>query len=102
MKKEEMTDGIRRYANSINKLVRSILTHYREEDIHLFRVTVKKLRAFLRLVSPPQQPLRLPKRFRAFYHATGVIRNLQIQRAGLAELSAKDGQDAIETLLGSI
>jgi CHAD domain-containing protein len=53
------------------------------EEIHLFRVQVKKLKAFLHLVQTglknPQE-LKLPKVLKKSYCLTGDVRRLQLQR----------------------
>jgi CHAD domain-containing protein len=52
MRRKEMAQLIRRYLVRLNILARKIAARYKEEDIHAFRVEIKKLRAFIRLVSP--------------------------------------------------
>ncbi|MEO8763035.1 MAG: CHAD domain-containing protein [Ginsengibacter sp.] len=72
----------KRYAG-IKLLFEQVILHFNEEDIHLFRVEVKKLRAFMRLVStvPDEEfEFKLPKKLNEFYHTLGVIRSLQIQK----------------------
>ena len=48
------------------------------EDIHDFRVEVKKLRAFLCLASGREE-IKLPRGLHHFYRIAGEIRNLQLQ-----------------------
>ncbi len=48
------------------------------EDIHAFRVEVKKLQAFLHLVSSGAK-VKTPGRLHLFYRMVGEIRNLQLQ-----------------------
>jgi CHAD domain-containing protein len=48
------------------------------EEIHAFRVEVKKLRAFLHL-APSEVKVKLPGRLHIFYQMVGKIRNLQLQ-----------------------
>jgi CHAD domain-containing protein len=55
------------------------ITWLDSEDIHAFRVQVKKLRAFLHLVSP-QKRIKIPGRLHRFYRIAGEIRNLQLQQ----------------------
>lgn len=54
------------------------ITYLDAEDIHAFRVEVKKLRAFLHL-APGEIKVRLPGRLHVFYQMIGEIRNLQLQ-----------------------
>jgi len=51
------------------------------EDIHQFRLEVKKLRAFIRLAGPAG--CRLPGKLHRVYKAVGEIRNLQLLRVSL-------------------
>ncbi|HVU94192.1 MAG TPA: CHAD domain-containing protein [Puia sp.] len=102
MRRKEMADLLRRYSVRLNILARKIAARYDEEDIHDFRVLVKKLRAFIRLVSPAAGRRRLPKRLRLFYHAVGAIRNLQLQRAGLQKVIDGGHTKSVETLLGHL
>jgi CHAD domain-containing protein len=48
------------------------------EDIHVFRVEVKKLRAFLQLASP-REKTKLPRHLHHFFRIVGEIRNIQLQ-----------------------
>jgi|GEM_PF-1982414 len=73
------------------------------EDVHLFRVKIKKWRAFLTLLSAedPQHAYltnngraRLPLRLRRFYRMTGEIRNRQLQLQRIKEYW-KDRKDAL-------
>jgi CHAD domain-containing protein len=62
-----------------------------EEAIHRFRVEVKKLRSCLRLAGATRTGLksRLPRKLHTFYSMTGVVRNLQLQRKGMAEAALR-------------
>src|SRR6478672_10524069 len=51
------------------------------EAIHDFRLEVKKLRGFLRLLQAglsPGSQLKIPPHLKAIYEATGQIRNIQL------------------------
>ncbi len=64
----------------INKLSRKIIKTWDADDIHVFRVQVKKLRAFLRLlnsVNKTENPL-IPEPLKTFYRYIGYIRNIQL------------------------
>jgi CHAD domain-containing protein len=54
------------------------ITYFDAQDIHAFRVEVKKLRAFLHLV-PTGVNVKLPACLHQFYRMVGEIRNLQQQ-----------------------
>lgn len=73
------------------------------EEIHAFRVKIKKLRAFLTLLAAedPQHSrlsktgrAQLPRRLRRFYRMTGEIRNRQLQLERIKEYW-KDKEDAL-------
>jgi CHAD domain-containing protein len=55
------------------------------EDIHAFRLEIKKMRAFLRLDARTKDHARLPGRLHRFYFLAGVIRNLQLQQQRITE-----------------
>lgn len=49
------------------------------EDVHQFRVEIKKLRAFLRMISAIQQNrISIPKRLKEEYRKAGSVRDLQL------------------------
>lgn len=51
MKHIKIKNIIKNVYARINLLLEQVILHFNEEEIHLFRVEVKKLRAFMRLVS---------------------------------------------------
>jgi hypothetical protein len=85
MKRKETVNIIRRRFKKINTAFRSLPPHFNAQDIHVFRVEVKKLKAFLRFTgmegnkSDKGSGLKLPKKLRDFYKITGDLRNLQLQ-----------------------
>ena len=60
------------------------ITWLDSEDIHAFRVEIKKLRAFLHLISPGEK-IKLPRRLHQFYRIAGKIRNIQLQQHRIRE-----------------
>lgn len=52
---------------------------YACQDIHAFRIEVKKLRAFLQLAAG-EHPIQLPKHLHKFYGMAGLVRNLELQQ----------------------
>jgi len=99
MRRKEMADLVRRYTRRLEALARRIAAGYNEEDIHAFRIVVKKLRAFIRLAGPTADPIRLPKSLRIFYHAIGSIRNLQLQLDCLTKLKTVGHEDFVQPLI---
>jgi CHAD domain-containing protein len=52
------------------------------EDVHQFRVEIKKLRAFLRMIpAAPEDELKIPRLLKEQYAKAGVIRDLQLMIA---------------------
>jgi CHAD domain-containing protein len=83
--------AIQRHYQRAKTLGKAAGKTWAEDDIHRFRVEVKKLRACLRLAGATRMGLdpRLPGKLRAFYDMVGVIRCLQLQRKGLVEAAVR-------------
>ena len=70
---------------TIHKLSHKIVKEFDADDIHKFRLEVKTLRAFLRLLDEAKEinkPL-IPKQLKTFYGYVGIIRNIQLHRHNL-------------------
>ena len=94
MRQKHIQHSIDSRLNHLRKALPRVLAHFDPEDIHAFRVEVKKLRALLTLLAAedPQDAsltrsgrVRLPRRLRRFYKMTGEIRNLQLQQQRVQE-----------------
>ncbi|MBN8852051.1 MAG: hypothetical protein BGO55_26465 [Sphingobacteriales bacterium 50-39] len=83
--------AVLRHYRRVKTLGKAVVGTWGEEDIHQFRVEVKKLRAYLRLAGATHTGIkaRLPGRLHVFYSMTGVIRCLQLQRKGLEDAAAR-------------
>src|ERR1051326_2620249 len=82
MKHDEMIELAGKNFDEINRLAKKIIHHFNAEDIHDFRVNIKKFRAFLRMASMENDDsgkYKLPKRLKKFYEIAGNIRSLQLQ-----------------------
>ena len=67
----------------IEKHYHSLLLDFDENEIHDYRLEIKKLRALLRLINagmPPEQQIKLGGKMKEFYGFTGNIRNLQLHQ----------------------
>lgn len=74
------------------KLIVQVLPNFDREVIHQFRVNYKKFRAFLRMIIQLHESdteAAIPKRIKKIYHASGVLRDLQMQESGFLELAKK-------------
>ncbi len=81
MKNDEIQTVVKQHFKIIDKLFRKIIIDFNTEDIREFRLEIKKLRSFLRLLnfeSASGHPLRITKKLKTFYGYTGIIRNLQL------------------------
>ncbi len=85
MQRDKIEAVIRLHTKKMQLLAMQAASRFAMEDIHGFRVEVKKLRALIRLTGPVGR--KLPKKLRHFYHAAGLIRNLQLFRQTLTNLS---------------
>lgn len=94
MKQKQINKVVHDRYEKTEALAAKVFSGLGAEDIHAFRVEVKRLRAFLRVARSARDgklKAGLPARLQAFYQATGVIRNLQLQRTGLARLAKEQG-----------
>ena len=70
---------------AIHQLSHKIVKEFNADDIHKFRLEVKNLRAFLRLLDEEKEinkPL-IPKQLKTFYGYVAIIRNIQLHRHNL-------------------
>ncbi len=82
MKQKEIREIVNHHFDVMNKLFHKINSEFNADDIHDFRVEVKKLRAFLRLLTACRRitvPL-IPMHIKTFYGYVGIIRNIQLHR----------------------
>ena len=82
MKEKEIIEIVEHRFKTIHKLSHKIIKDFNADDIHDFRIEIKKLRAFLRLAAVEKEvdePL-IPKLLKTFYGYVGIIRNIQLHR----------------------
>ncbi len=80
MKKDKTKKYINDFFDKIESLSKKSAEAFRKEDIHRFRVEIKKIRAFLRLINVElgkPSVLKVPKSIKKFYKRSGDIRNMQ-------------------------
>jgi len=67
--------------NKLEKLAGDIAPEFVAETIHKFRVVVKRLRAFLRLLAVQKEEpgIKLSKKFKQLYGLAGAIREAQLE-----------------------
>lgn len=96
MAQPKMHEVIRGHYDKVKAIGKDLADDFGEEDVHCFRVEVKKLRALLRMEASAGLASIKPKSpqgLRTLYAMTGIIRNLQLQRRGLEEVAARIQQD---------
>ena len=87
MKSKSLTGNFNKLCKDTRRYYNNLLEDFKEEEIHDFRLGIKKLRALIRLVNTgAEKPLKLGKRIREFYSITGQIRNLQLHRESIIQL----------------
>lgn len=66
----------------------NLLEDFELEEIHDFRLQIKKLRALVRLVNTEvikEKSIKIDKKMKRFYHITGNIRNRQLHKQGIIQ-----------------
>lgn len=88
MKRKELTGIYKSGFKKIDKYYHRLAHSFKGNDIHLFRVEIKKLRAFIRLVnlSGTHVQHKIPKSIKKLYQAFGSVRNLQLQQERITGL----------------
>lgn len=82
MSVKKIRDRYKESLENISAYYNHLLKDFDADDNHNFRVEIKKLRAFIRLIniSQPDHENKIPKKIRKFYHLVGDIRNLQLHQ----------------------
>jgi len=105
MKRKQVHNIIEKRYARINTIFDSVMEGFLEEDIHEFRVEVKKLRAFLRLTggnSSDGYGPKLPRKLHAFYTVIGRVRSLQLQQDRIRALAIEKDISLPDTYLDQI
>ena len=89
MNKEEIIRVYKRRFKELSGHYNSLLEDFDKDEIHDFRLEIKRLRAFIRLVNHarPGHESRIHGPLKAFYNATGDLRNIQLHRERIIGLS---------------
>jgi CHAD domain-containing protein len=105
MKHKEIVQIVRKRFRKIGEVFPRVTAHFEGPDIHTFRVEIKKLRAFLRLLAGTKGragKLKLPTQLNRFYHLTGYIRNLQLQQTHIRGAFKKNEEKLPQTYLRNL
>ena len=98
MKKLKVNRSIEKRLKKIDKLSQKIHRYFEAEDIHIFRMETKKLRAFLRLIGTDRfkgNKLVLPKHLKSLYRVLGAIRSLQLQQQNISAAITEGGNGGV-------
>lgn len=88
MKHSEIRHVLESRFEKIDEFLDKMIKHFDSEDIHDFRVEIKKVRAFMRLAAtrlPGPEELKMPYHIKSLYRHAGIIRNLQLQQHRIFE-----------------
>src|SRR5450631_361805 len=73
----------------LNKYLHKTGGRFRAKPIHSFRLEVKKLRSFLKMITVSVNTMSIPKRLKKLYKLLGKIRLIQLQRQAILETTSK-------------
>jgi CHAD domain-containing protein len=90
MKKDDIIDVYKSRFKKLSDSFQKVPEEFAMDDIHRFRVEMKKLRAFIRLtnLTTPEHQHKIPKNLKKFYNTCGNIRNLQLQLQRITNLAS--------------
>jgi CHAD domain-containing protein len=91
MERKKIKKIIESHFKKMKSIAEKVFANYAIEDIHSFRVEVKKTRALLRLIQNVQnlRTMHFPKQIKNFYKLLGTIRTLQLQQLKIREAIKK-------------
>ena len=88
MKSKSLTGNFNKLCKDTRRHYHNLLEDFIEDELHDFRLGIKKIRALIRLVNNgAEKPLKIGQKMREFYSITGQIRNLQLHRKSISQLS---------------
>jgi CHAD domain-containing protein len=87
--KQETEEIIAEKLNKLNKYFRRTGGRFKDDSIHSFRLEVKKLRSFLKLVEVSGRSVSFPKRLKKLYRILGNIRLVQLHRQAIIKAAGK-------------
>ncbi len=92
MDHQQIKNIIKRHFKKLKKRFKNATRHYDTEAIHQFRISYKKLRAFLRMMSSSNgaKEVKLSRKIKGVYAAMGSIRDLQLQQMRILEISKQE------------
>ena len=82
------------FHKELNKYYQKSIKDFDMEALHLLRLTYKKLRAFLRMISYREQggsEITIAKKIKKAYRIAGLIRDIQLHQQRIAEVAGQFG-----------
>lgn len=92
MKSDEIANILGKHIKKIQKHFNNLLEEFELEEIHDYRLEIKKLRAFMRLLNAGQvngARIKIGGDMKSFYNTTGNIRNIQLQNQRINRMADK-------------
>ena len=89
MKSDVIINAFDKRFKKVKKYYNKLLEDFEIEQIHGFRLEMKKLRAFIRLINtniPEEKKIKIDRKIKPFYNTTGNIRNLQLHQQRVSHL----------------
>jgi CHAD domain-containing protein len=89
MKKNKISNLVEDRIKKIHKHYDKLQEDFAEEELHDYRLEIKRLKAFLELLNtnrPIIEQVTIGKKARDLYNLTGELRNLQLHRKRITEL----------------
>jgi CHAD domain-containing protein len=93
MTKSQLSHIITTHRRKLKKLLSHIATAYDPEQLHDFRVSFKKTRAFIRMISADndgRKKIKILKKIKPCYSLAGTLRDLQLLQQHITEIAGKD------------
>jgi CHAD domain-containing protein len=89
MKSDEIINVFDKRFKNFKKHYNKLFEDFEIEEIHGFRLEMKKLRAFIRLINtniPEEKKIKTGGKIKSFYNTTGNIRNLQLHQQRVSHI----------------
>ena len=89
MKSGEIINVFDKKFKKVKKHYNKLLEDFEIEEIHGFRLEMKKLRGFIRLINtniPEEKKIKILGKIKSFYNTAGNIRNLQLHQQRVSHI----------------
>ncbi len=93
MERKVIIEAFNKRFSKLDDCMGKLTISFTPDNIHKFRIEIKKLRALFRLVKEGKDHaghLKIPKKIKQLYKAAGIVRSLQLQEEHLSSTSSKN------------